>query len=373
MRNVFIILVLCLGSVVNSQAQQRQSQQSPEQAELWRVYQQITDLTATNQDVPAALYNRYFELDRIVNPDQYDSRDEQNPLDQLTDLCPGGTVACPNPAAPYTFSTSGQTNTAQNNCSFPNCRWGRDLFFILEVPTRDSITITTCGSQFDTYLCIFTGACCGQAGSTAFASNDNAPDICGVATTLQAGISRCFEPGTYYVCLDGASVAAFGHYRISVICHGNACIPPITEPECPDDYTQHTEGEFAEGCELYSNTINCGQGFCGQIDQPGDLDLFALTIEDCGRMVYFNVWADDTPGRTGFEGGLDSYLRMWPVTCEAPLAVDSDHHGAEGAPEGTDSQIQIYLEPGTYFFEVTGEHGTSGPYEVFVGCSSCEQ
>jgi len=372
MKNFFIILVSCLCLAATGLAQNNQSLQSPEREELWRLFQNIEDLKATNVEVPEALYTRYFELDRLLNPDQYNDREHPNPLDQLTDLCPGGTVTTPNPAAPYVFGTTGQTNTAANNCSFPNCRFGKDLFFVLEVPTRDSITITTCGSAFDSYLCIFTGACCGQAGSVAYASNDNAPQICGVSTTLQAGISRCFEAGTYYVCLDGASVAAFGHYNVIVQSHGNACVPPVIEPECPDDYSQHEEMEFPEGCSEYQTTAHCGQGFCGEIGQNGDLDVYSLVISECSRTVTVSVWADDSPGRTGFEGGLNSLLRVWPVTCEAPLAVNYDFNGSGADPRGTDSRLTINLAPGTYIFEVTGEDGTSGPYEMFFGCSPCD-
>ncbi|MEI2810444.1 MAG: hypothetical protein V9F00_09625 [Nocardioides sp.] len=162
-----------------------------------------------------------MSLTDSVHPEQY-GRYESSPLDQLTDTCPGGEIMGPDSGHTFTFSTTGATNTATNNCSAPNCRLGRDLFIRLNVAYRDSVTVTTCGSAFDTYLCIFQGGCCGQQGSTLWASNDNAPEVCGIATTLQAGISRCFEPGVYYICLDGFGPAAFGLYRFSIIFHGNS-------------------------------------------------------------------------------------------------------------------------------------------------------
>ena len=371
MKNFILILVVVASLSVIGFAQQTQSPESPESAELWQVFQQITDLKAADQDIPTSLYDRYFELDRIVNPDQHE-RVEMSPLDQLTNLCPGGLIVGPDSGMTYIFATSGATNTSTNGCSYPNCRLGRDQFIRLEVLYRDSVTITTCGSGFDTYLCVFTGGCCGETGSVPYVSNDNNPQVCGVATTLQAGISQCFEPGIYYIVLDGYGPASFGQYRFSIIFHGNSCINPNPEPECPADYLIHEES-FPEGCDDFSNTIHCNQGYCGQIDETGDLDVYALTIDDCPRDVTISVWADDTPGRTGFEGGLDSYLRVWPVTCEAPLAVNNDNNGANEQPNGTDSQLTVTLVPGTYFFEISGNNGTTGPYEVFVDCTSCEQ
>lgn len=372
MKNFLMILVACLALATVGFAQQSRSQESPESAQLWQVYQQISDLKAMDQEVPAELYELYFKLDHAVNPEQYEDRGGANPLDQFSDLCPGGMVMGPDSGMTYNFSTTGATNTATNNCSYPACRLGRDLFIRLTVQYRDSVTITTCGSGFDTYLCVFTAACCNQPGSVPFASNDNAPEVCGVSTTLQAGISRCFEPGVYYIVLDGFGPAAFGQYRFSIIFHGNSCITPNNDPECPADFGQHEES-FPEGCDAFANTIHCDEGFCGQIDETGDLDVYALTISDCPRQVTISVYADDTPGRTGFEQGLNSMLRVWPVTCEAPLAVNNDFNGGDGDPEGTDSQVTINLVPGTYYFEITGAEATTGPYEMFVACSTCEE
>lgn len=372
MKHLLLILVVGLATISTSFAQQGRTQTSPEETELWEVFQQITDITASELEVPAELYARYFRLDSLVHPDQY-GRMENSSLDQFTDLCPGGVVLGPDSGMTYTFSTNGNTNTATNNCSTPNGRLGKDVFLVLEVFYRDSITVTTCGSGFDTYLAIFQNACCTQAGATLWESNDNAPDICGIATTLQAGITRCFEPGTYYICLDGRSPAAQGAYRCSVIFHGNSCIQPNNDPVCPVEFATHEETAFPEGCSEFSNVVNCNQGYCGTIDTPGDLDVYALTVTGCEREVVISVYADDTEGRTGFEGGLDSELNVWPVTCEAPLSTNHDYNGGEGFPVGTDSQITINLAPGTYFFVITGENATSGPYEMFLSCSTCEQ
>lgn len=375
-RLFWLLTVVCLVALP-IMAQETATVRSSESDQLWAVFQQIRDLDAAGHEVPADLYNRYYELDRIVNPSQYEwERTPGNPLDQLTDYCDQApTWVGPDEGMTYFNATNGVTSSAfHNDCTYLNggaagCRLGKDVFMKLEVRFRDSVTVSTCGSAFDTYLCIFTDGCC----ATPFAQNNNNSLICGVATTLNAAISRCFDPGMYWICLDGSSGTAFGDWRISVQFHGNSCIYEEPEPECPDDYAIHEE-TFTEGCSEYSNDIHCGQGYCGQIDALGDLDVYSLVVSDCERSVTVSVFADDTPGRTGFEGGLNSFLRVWPATCEAPLMVNDNFNGNVdiGQPGGTDSQLTIDLVPGTYFFEVSGAAATSGPYEIFVQPCDCE-
>ncbi|MCB9366639.1 MAG: hypothetical protein H6506_00435 [Calditrichaeota bacterium] len=366
-----LLAVLSLISVV-SFAQQVSSKTSPELRELWSVFQQIEDYKALEQEVPQNLYDRYFELDRLVNPENY-GRNQEPSLDELSNICPGITVVGPDSGVVWAYYNNGSTTNKTNNCSYPTCRYGRDAFMVLDVRYKDSVTVSTCGSNFDTYLCIWTGGCCTDPQAVPFASNDNNPLVCSSPLTLQAGITRCFDPGLYYICVDGYGPGSHGSFSVSIFFHGNSCIPTIIEPECPADFSQHEEG-LPEGCDAYSNTIFCGQGYCGLIDQQGDLDVYALTIQGQPRDVTVSVYADDTPGRTGYEQGLNSLLRVWPVTCEAPLSVNTDFNGtADGDPVGTDSQVSLHLEPGTYFFEVSGEQGTTGEYEIFVGCDLDEQ
>ncbi|MBK6767132.1 MAG: hypothetical protein IPG71_12795 [bacterium] len=377
MKYVLTLLVTALLFSGVSFGQQNRSQISPDLVELWDVYQQIEDLKANNQDVPEELYNRYYELDRRLHPEAY-PRLEGNPLDELSDVCPGILVTGPDSGVVWTYSTSGQTTNKANDCSYyiadpgRRCRYGRDVFLRLEVLYRDSITISTRGPGFDTYLCLWTGGCCADPNAVPYVSNDNNPELCGIPLTQQAGIAQCFDPGVYYICLDGATTAAQGAYRLTISFYGNSCIYPNNEPECPANFEEHTEDQ-PEGCDMYSTSITCGMGYCGQIDQAGDLDVYALNVMNCPREVTISVYADDTPGRTGFEGGLNSFLRIWPVTCEAPLATNNDFNGADSDPYGTDSQLTVTLDPGTYFFEVTGAEATSGPYEFYVSCTSCEQ
>lgn len=368
MKHVLCLLAVTALLAVPGLAQQSSSQVSPEVRELWGLFQQIEDFKATDRDVPPELYNRYFELDRLVHPENY-GRTEVSSLDELSDTCPGVMITGPDSGVVWSYYNNGQTTNKQNNCSYPTCRYGRDAFMRLQVLYRDSITISTCGSGFDTYLCIWTGGCCNSPDAVLFAANDNNPLLCDAPITLQAGVARCFEPGVYYICVDGATPAAHGSFRLTVTFHGNSCIPPITDPECPADYSVHEES-FPEGCDAFSNTIFCGQGYCGLIDQQGDLDVYALTVQNGPREVTVSVYADDTPGRTGYEQGLNSLLRVWPVTCEAPLSANNDFNGAgDGVPVGTDSRVTMTLPSGTYFFEVSGALGTTGPYEIFVGCS----
>ena len=166
----------------------------------------------------------YYAFDRQVNPQFYVERQEDGALDELTDGCPGPLIDGP-PAGEYMiYTTCGQTNTATNDCTYPGCRYGRDVFAMIQTQGYDWIRITTTGSTFDTYLCLYVGNCCGLPGAYKVGENNNNPSLCN-GQRLNAGMQGClyFGPGTYYIVLDGAGPAAFGHYCLTVEIWGDDC------------------------------------------------------------------------------------------------------------------------------------------------------
>jgi len=185
-------------------------------------YQEIMHYDELGLDVPEDVYNFYFACERLVHPEFYEGRHEQaGALDQLDDTCPGTIIQGPGDPVGVgggsfaSYINYGQTTTASNNCTYPNCRLGRDVVAELIVHEFGYIVITTTGSAFDTYLCIYQGACCGEEGSKKIAENNNNPDLC-EGQRLAAGISDCFSPGTYWIVLDGAGPTARGSFALRV-------------------------------------------------------------------------------------------------------------------------------------------------------------
>lgn len=220
---ILLFVSLCLSSETARQVGSNDeltnmtiSGSSPETV-LDAAFAQIQRYEDAGTDVPKHLYDFYFQVERKVLPEVYqlpEERDQEGGLDQLGFTCPGTIIDLPEEGE-LQLQTFGQTNSSANNCRYPDCRNGRDVVAQLNVPTFGAITITTCGSSFDTYLCLYESECCGEEGSTLIASNNNSPFLCN-GQRLASGIQGCIDAGTYYIVLDGAGPAAFGSYALNI-------------------------------------------------------------------------------------------------------------------------------------------------------------
>lgn len=231
MRKVLILIAVAMLAFMGCSTERAQaplSSQNTEgtyagaEAELDALYAQIQKLDEQGADVPEEVYARYFELEEQLHPEYY-SQHEENPgaLDELSNTCPG-TYVYINGEGDFFWSTCGQTYNATNNCTYPQCRYGRDVMIQLEVDGSGWLELTTTGSRFDTYLCMYNGNCCGQEGSYNFGSNNNNPDLCN-GQMLAAGMDGCIFPGTYWLVLDGASASARGSYCLNINFYEDEC------------------------------------------------------------------------------------------------------------------------------------------------------
>ena len=182
-------------------------------AALAKINQYDTDGT----DVPDDVYAFFFRAEALLHPEYYSERNPNSQaLDQFLDVCPGGTITVPDwedsDDDEYHITSCGQTFNATNNCTYPTCRLGRDVVVTLEIQNYTGALIYTRGSMFDTYLCLYAESCCGSTDDL-FSWNNNAPWM-NNGQPLAAGLIECLEPGTYYLILDGASVAARGSYCV---------------------------------------------------------------------------------------------------------------------------------------------------------------
>lgn len=341
--------------------------QTPDpQAEYARLFEEIETLKAAGGEISAELYEQYFAVEQQLFPSEPDrSRDDQ--LDEGSNTCPGLRIVQPAVGQPFNFRDTGQTYTRTNNCS--NCRGGRDVFYQLELDRPAWLEISTCGSMFDTYLCVYQGSCCGT-GATALFSNDNNPTLCGT-NSLKAALSVCFvEAGTYYIVLDGYNIAASGHYALTIRdLPANPC-GPIVIPECPADYLRHAEGNDEDVC-VSATMAGCGQGWCGAVDMLGDRDVYRFVLE-IPSIVTLSAYANDTPGRSGYTRGLNPRLNLFAgPSCDHAIYANDNFNGTAPNPVGNDSRIVTRcLSPGVYWAELAGG-ATSGRYELTIECTPC--
>ncbi len=209
------VLVLCSSIAVAASSASARSDlsfvSSTAEEILDGAYQEILRQEDLGLDVPEETYNFYFAFERLVHPEFYEARTgESGALDQLGNACPGSVIIGPN-SGNMVVRTCGSTVSSGNNCSAPYCRLGNDVVVQLVVNNHGSLTVRTAGSSFDTYICLYLDACCGEPGSFLNAVNNNAP-ILNYGQRLAAGFSVCVSPGNYWLVLDGAGPSARGSY-----------------------------------------------------------------------------------------------------------------------------------------------------------------
>jgi hypothetical protein len=361
-----LLLVMWAGSVA-AQSTVNTSVQS----EYERLYEQIISLRDSGQDVPHELYDRYFELQRQLYPVP-EERYPAGQTDQASDGCPGTTITQPARGTPMNFLDAGQTNNAHNSCAYPSCRQGRDVMYKLVLNHAEWLLISTCGSMFDTYLCVFRDSCCGDTTRRVF-FNQDAPELCG-RLMLQAAIDTCFlYSGTYYITLDGANAGAYGDYVFRITGRPDRiCETPVP---CTQGYYQHIESEHPnEGVCETATVVECGDGYCGTIDRLGDRDVYRFTLTQCA-VVTLSAFGNDTPGQSGYHQGLNPALRLFSgPACDHPIYTNDNVLNSYPDIQGNDARIVTTggLRAGSYWLEITGV-ATTGKYEFLITCGPCPE
>jgi hypothetical protein len=364
------------------------------EAEFNQLHEQIAKLAAANQDIPADIDTRYFELERILYPERTMRIPDGN-LDQGSTYCPGAALFQPMIGSDTTslFDWGRTVSGGSNTCPWTTCGRGPDVYYTLYVSRADCVMISTCGSAFNTKLCVYKEdpdvpgyECCNPA--YIYACADSSVGTCDATASVnyRAVLATCFTPGTYHIVLDGSASTSFGTYHLEIRFFNNDCTTPHNDPECPENFFTHDEvaSPNEEPCGVTTLVTSCPQGYCGIIDGLGDLDVYQITLPSSCTGLRAHLWANATenaPGGTGYGMGLNSRLTLFMSSCEAPIAQNGDILNAgitpvsigADAPLGTDSQLSYgSVAAGTpYYIVVSGDNGTTGPYELLIECYNC--
>lgn len=123
-----------------------------------------------------------YDATTTVTVTQTDGSSQSNPIN-------AGTIGC----TPYTNSIN-TSSCYMNNYNGTNNLSYNDIWYSFTIPTSSYMSLSTCGSGFDTYTRLWDG-------SNQIALNDDGGPICG---TYNEGsmIYNC-SPGTYYFVLEG--------------------------------------------------------------------------------------------------------------------------------------------------------------------------
>jgi hypothetical protein len=189
------------------------------------------------------------------------------------DLCPGTAIA----SLPY--STTGSTALANNN--YANCvgATSKDVVYSLTLGACTNVTVSTCGSSFDTGLGVRTGGTC--PGTTQVGCNDDFAS-CGTGSQLafQAAAGT-----TYWIIVHGYA-ANSGTFALSVT--GTACSGGGNSDVCPglaiSALPYNATGTTATAANNYSNCVGATSR-----DRVYTLNLTTcrnVTVSLCGTTTY---------------------------------------------------------------------------------------
>jgi len=253
------------------------------------------------------------------------------------------------------FSASGSTLFASNNFNTIACDYlntAPELIYTLNLPCDHTVTVSTCGSNFDTELFVFQGTC--NQWFTTAGCND---DFCGtqsqVTFNAQGGV-------TYAIVLEGYG-SSWGNFVLNITgtaagAQGNAQCPGYQITETPyftygatwcgnDDVNptcQSNDGQDvhwywtspynqpmrARTCYINFDTIlevkyggACPGNFsagCNDDYFCGSDALASTVVFDASAGVTYYIHMD---GYNGAEGMSSLELDVWNDDCESPYVI----------------------------------------------------
>ena len=106
-----------------------------------------------------------------------------------------GTLTCA--GSPYTNIANGNTTGAGNECG----NTSEDRWYSFTITATSDVTVSLCGSGYDTFLRIYNGGAANCGSATQIASNDdNGPSCAGTRSSIT---QTSLTPGTYIVMVEG--------------------------------------------------------------------------------------------------------------------------------------------------------------------------
>lgn len=235
------------------------------------------------------------------------------------------------PAEPSACSTGG------------NDQYDKDLWYTYTAPCTGVATVSTCGSNFDTKVAIYSA--CPSASGLTLACNDDA--TCTTPST-QSTISFSVDAGTQYLVRVGGYAGASGTGTLTIT--GPSCGP--TNETCAGATTL-VDGVAQTGTT--AGTTDDGSATCGQANNSPDV-WYKYTTTTTGNVVF--TTCDQQSGT------YDTVLSVFTGTCAAltQIGCNDDTNGACGLR----STVTVTGgAPNTvYYVRVSGYNGASGAFTI---------
>jgi len=271
----------------------------------------------------------------------------------------------------------------------------KSVWFSFTPATTANYRITSCGSDFDTVLSIFTiGSCADQATWTLLACDDDSCDGALPPGSAQASEipSLTLSAGTTYrIRLAGWGPTSAGFYSINIItaigtgaCCSGGCCSITTQAACATLWTANQTCSPTNPCPVPANdsclaprTLNL------DLTESGDNCSATTTADgpnavgaDCAagsRGVWFQFVAPASTIYTFSTCGslIDSVLTIFSGPCNAPVQVACNDDGGCSSPGSSlaSRRAGVLLDAGLPYLvriQSFGAAGSGGTYQLLV-------
>jgi hypothetical protein len=226
----------------------------------------------------------------------------------------------------YSMSTANATSTGDPG-STCQANAGNGVWFTYTPAGSGVVTVSTCGSSFDTVIQVFTGTCGGLVSLTC--DDDNGPACSGT----RASASFSAAGGTTYYILASGYNSATGTLQIEAQLANDPCAGAIA---------------LANNVTYVMSTL----------DATGTGD----PAPTCGQNVSKGVWFSFTPSSAGVVqvytcgSSFDTVLQAYTGTCGALTPVSGGCN---------DDSSYCFPDHSTSYISFTGNAGTT--YSIFTG------
>ncbi|MBK6765726.1 MAG: T9SS type A sorting domain-containing protein [bacterium] len=323
----------------------------------------------------------WARINALVNEDR--GRNESR-LDEGGEDCASAVVITSLP-----FCDTGNTSDNANdyippagvNCSSaPPAGAGRDVVYQYTPTVTEVVSVSLCGSTFDTFLHIYRN-CPGSENAELICCNDDNVG-CGPNSLRSCCPEVVLIPGaTYYIVVDGWRENSSGDYEISIkydlTCTPCPCVTcpadayHSTEPDCVNGYSDETNGGCVPGTPGFFEPLPCNITLCATGGRYfvndvalNDVDYYTLNVGPEGDSLSLHL----RPGAAGD-------WAMWRVV-EGPICsgnVQSIFGMNFAACQ--DRFFSACLTPGEYVIGVllSGNIPCGTPYTIDIQCLNCPE
>lgn len=263
---------------------------------------------------------------------------------------------------------------------------GRDVVYVYTPTASELVSVSLCGSSFDTYLHIYANGCPGSENAVQLCCND---DHAGTCPSGSGNLTSCCPAlqltggVTYYIVVDGWNSTSAGNYQISVT-REDRCGPCPPQPcvSCPENayhsieetcfngYVDHTNsgcvdgGAFVEQISCNSTVCATGGRYLSPTGAPlNDVDYYLLNVDSQSESLFVHLRAE--------ANGVWALFRLTTnELCGGDVTVFNQNF-----ERCQDRYFGACVTPGLYVLGVllNGAIPCGTPYIVDVTCLDCPE